>query len=117
MKRTLQQYVTSEWSEIRTVTPDGGQPPAAPQVTGISRQGNAALIALEPVKKATGYRVSYQEKGATKTVAVHASLARYIIITDLKKGHPYTFTVTTENAAGTSPATVPANHLTTTVQK
>ncbi|MGV3505475.1 MAG: sugar-binding domain-containing protein [Adhaeribacter sp.] len=117
LKRTVQQYVDSEWSEILTVTPDGGQLPPAPVVQAISRQGNAALLSLEPVQKATGYRVSYGEKDAATTVILSNSLAPFILVEGLKKGSAYNFTVKAENAAGLSPAAAPAAPETTTVQK
>lgn len=117
MKRTVQQYVDSEWSEIKTVTPDGGQLPAAPQVRTITRQGNTALLSLVPVNKATGYQVNYEENGLAKTLLVSGSLAPFILVEGLKKGSTYTFTVKAENAAGLSPAAAPTSPVTTTVQK
>ncbi|GEO03580.1 hypothetical protein AAE02nite_12440 [Adhaeribacter aerolatus] len=116
MKRTVQQYVESGWSETYSVTPDGNNLLGAPPVKSVSRQGTEAILGISPVPKATGYLVSYQENGANKTIKVNSALADYLLLQNLKKGRAYNFSVKALSQTGASPEAEPTK-LTTSTQK
>jgi beta-galactosidase len=104
MRRIVQQYITSGWSEMHQVTPDGNMPPEAPQITGVARKGSQAVIGFKPVDKATRYCVTYEESGKEKTHHVSGSALEYIRLQGLQPGQSYTFRLSAINANGQSEA-------------
>ncbi|QHT69001.1 hypothetical protein GXP67_21280 [Rhodocytophaga rosea] len=104
MRRTVQQYVTSKWSEMHTVIPDGKLPPKSPVITGVARKGSQAVIAFMPVPKATAYLVSYQENGKEQSWQISGSNLEYLRIDGLQPSHSYTFRLSAINVYGSSAA-------------
>jgi beta-galactosidase len=66
MKAVKHNNYHTEWSEEHSVVPDGKQLPEPPVLQGILRNGKAALLCFEPVKKAIGYVVEYKELSDTR---------------------------------------------------
>ncbi|MDO1449392.1 glycoside hydrolase family 2 TIM barrel-domain containing protein [Rhodocytophaga aerolata] len=102
MRRIVQQYVTSGWSEVYEVTPDGNRPPRSPRITSIARKGSEAVIAFKPVEKATGYLVSYEEGGNEKQYTLSGMALDYIRLNGLQPDQTYTFRLSAINSNGKS---------------
>jgi beta-galactosidase len=104
MRRIVQQYITSSWSEVHQVTPDGNRLPEAPKITRIARKGSQAVISFKPVDKAIGYLVRYEESGKEKIYQVSGSTLEYIRLQGLLPDQVYTFRLFAINANGQSQA-------------
>jgi beta-galactosidase len=102
MRRTVQQYVESEWSEVYAVRPNGQQPPEMPAVSGVLRNGNAAIIAFRPVPQASGYVLRYGEGTQEKTLTFNGSHLQYLRVNGLEAGKDYAFRLSALNASGES---------------
>jgi beta-galactosidase len=102
LKRTVQQYVESNWSEVRTVTPDGQQPPPVPVVNGVYRNGREAIVSFQPVPKATGYVLRYEENGREKTLNFNGSGLAYAVVQGLQPNKQYSFKLSAVSAYGES---------------
>jgi hypothetical protein len=102
MRRIVQQYVTSSWSEVHRVTPDGKRHPEAPKISSIALKDSQAVIGFKRVDKAVGYLVSYEESGKEKTHQVSGSELEYIRLDGLQAKQAYTFRLSAINAYGKS---------------
>lgn len=103
-QRVTDSWSDSDWSEERSVTPDGGQRPAAPVLQGIVRSGRDAVICFEPVAKATGYLLEYQPEGSATWQQQPVSTAQTgrFILTGFDAKKTYQYRLATLNQAGQS---------------
>ncbi len=103
VQRLKDNSFASNWSEERSVTPDGGQKPAIPVLQGVVRQGGLAVICFEPVQKATGYQLDYKSaKGTWQQKAISTAQTGRILLTNLDPNQSYQFRLVTLNNAGQS---------------
>ena len=58
------------------VIPDGGLPPKSPQVRGLIRKGNTAIVIIKPVPKAIGYNIRVEEKNGSEKRDMYFSSAQ-----------------------------------------
>ncbi|GAB3495212.1 hypothetical protein GCM10027341_12240 [Spirosoma knui] len=100
LQRVTDSWSDSDWSEERSVTPDGGQRPATPVLQGIVRSGRDAMICFDPVPKATGYVLDYRPAGSQTWLSQSISAAqtgRFILTgIDLKKTYQYRLATTNQ---------------------
>lgn len=103
-QRVTDSWSDSDWSEERSVTPDGGQRPAAPVFQGVVRAGRDAVVCFEPVPKATGYVLEYQPAGTTAWLRqpITAAQTGRFILTGLDAKKTYQYRLATLNQAGQS---------------
>lgn len=103
-QRVTDSWTDSDWSEERSVTPDGGQKPAAPVLQGVIRAGNEAIICFESVPKATGYLLDYQPEGSATWLrqSVAAAQTGRFILTGLDPKKAYQYRLATINPTGQS---------------
>lgn len=104
LRSIKQNHAHSNWSEERSITPDGRQLPLAPVVQGVLRDGSKAVLCFEPVKKATGYTVQYKADGDSKwrSIPVTAAVINHVIVDGLQPGKIYAFRMQTESECGHS---------------
>ncbi|GAB3706430.1 hypothetical protein GCM10027592_39910 [Spirosoma flavus] len=107
-QRVTDSWSDSDWSEERSVTPDGGQKPAAPVLQGVLRSGSDAVICFEPVSKATGYVVEYQPAGSSAWLQKPISAAQTgrFLLTGLDAKKIYQYRLATLNNVGQSPYSI-----------
>ncbi|WP_232325913.1 sugar-binding domain-containing protein [Spirosoma montaniterrae] len=63
-QRLKDNYFASNWSEERTVVPDGGQRPNPPVFQGVVRENKETVVCFAPVPKAIGYLLEYRRVGS-----------------------------------------------------
>ncbi|MBC7891205.1 MAG: hypothetical protein H7Y12_03250, partial [Sphingobacteriaceae bacterium] len=106
--RVKDNFSDSQWSEERSVTPDGGQLPMVPVLNGVIRQGAEALIDFKPVVKSTGYALEYQRLGKKpgdwQTFDIPTAQVGRAFLTGLDPKIRYQFRLSVRNAAGISVA-------------
>lgn len=104
LKRFKHNFYESLWSEEITVTPDGGQTPAAPVLQGVIRKGKMAIVCFEPVKKSLGYLIEYRSSQAEswKSIKISAAQLSQYAIDELVKNQVYSFRMASLNAYGQS---------------
>lgn len=104
LKRFKQNFYESLWSEEITVTPDGGQAPAAPVFQGVLRKEKMAIVCFEPVKKAIGYLIEYRsnQTESWKSIQVSAAQLSQYAIDELDINQLYSFRMATLNSYGQS---------------
>lgn len=104
MRSIRQNNAYSEWTQEFQVIPDGGQPPAVPKINGIIRGQIDALVAFEPVRKATGYTIEYKgtKSEVWQSVSVSAAQLHDFLIRGLKKNEGYFFRMKSHNQYGSS---------------
>lgn len=109
MSRIKDNNYRTGWSEEHTVIPDGQQLPAKPNLKGVVRSNNEAILVFEPVRKAIGYTVQHRVKGSGewKTFKVNAAEINHFRITDLNTNETYEFRMASENMYGKSAFTNP----------
>lgn len=110
-QRVKDNFADSQWSEERTVTPDGGQAPTPPTLHGVLREGATALVDFTPVPKATGYVLEYRAIGSKPTawqtaLLESAQVGRFFVNT-LDPKRRYEYRLATRNAAGQSAFSFP----------
>jgi beta-galactosidase len=107
MSRIKDNNYRTGWSEEHAVVPDGQQVPAKPNLQGVFRSNNRAMLVFEPVKKAIGYTAQYRVKGSGewKTVKVNAADIHHFKIRGLNTNETYEFRMASENGYGQSPFT------------
>ena len=115
-QRVKDNFADSQWSEERSVTPDGGQRPPAPALNGVLRQGRTALVDFTPVPKATGYALEYRplgpQPGAWQTASVETARVGRFFLQNLDPKRRYEYRLAARNAAGTSEFSSPVTELT-----
>ena len=104
MKRLKQNSYPSPWSEEIEVKPDGGAVSVSPELKGVSRKGEHALILFTPVKKAIGYVLNYRVAGDTvwTTIEIDAAQINQYELFGLKNGFRYEFRLAAINSFGIS---------------
>lgn len=106
--RVKDTWLDSEWSEVRTVTPDGGQLPAVPVVQGVVRAARGgtgpAVVCFAPVAKATGYLLEYRAgpTGEWLSHPIATAQTGRVLLPGLKPRQPYQFRLAARNDAGQS---------------
>jgi beta-galactosidase len=90
--------------------------PAKPNLQGVIRDNNEAIMVFEPVKKAIGYTVQYRRKNSKewKAFEVNAAELRHIRITGLNGEDIYEFRIASKNANGKSGFTEAVQQLNST---
>ncbi|GAB3557136.1 sugar-binding domain-containing protein [Spirosoma fluminis] len=103
-QRVTDSWSNSDWSEERSVTPDGGQRPAAPVLQGIVRSGRDVMICFEPIPKATGYVLDYRPEGSPTWAQqpIAAAQTGRFILTGLDQKKTYQYRLAATNQAGQS---------------
>ncbi|SIQ97931.1 beta-galactosidase [Maribacter ulvicola] len=106
MRRRVQWGFTSEWSHEIKVIPDGGLLPKPPIVKGILREGDKALITIEPVYKAIGYHLSVREVNSNINRDIYFSSAQTetLLVENLNRKKKYHYSITSINSNGNSQA-------------
>ena len=116
---SVQQVIFSKAVEVQQAVGSGGSakpaaiaaPPAAPAGTpvaqAISGLPGSALVTFNAVSDATGYTVTPSPSDGTDTHKGTSTTSH--VITGLKSGVAYTFTVTASNSAGPSKASAASN--------
>ena len=103
MRNRKQWGFASDWTHEIAITPDGGQIPDKPNVYGVIRNGQKALIMLEPVSKAIGYKVGvYKDGKQIKQKTDNRSHVEFILLKDLSDDIDYEFSVKVVNKYGIS---------------
>lgn len=109
MQRVKDNWYATDWSEERSVTPDGGQSPAVPVLLGVVRAGREAVVCFEPVPKAEGYVLEYRPEGSSPWLRQPISTAQTgrFIQTGLDPKKTYQYRLATLNQAGQSAFSTP----------
>jgi beta-galactosidase len=104
MRRIKDNNYLTGWSEEHGIIPDGQQMPAKPNLQGVIRNNNEAILIFEPVKKAVGYTVNYRTQNAAewKTIEINAADIKHFKITGLNRKQVYEFRMASKNVYGTS---------------
>jgi beta-galactosidase len=104
MRRLNQNSYPSPWSEEIEVKPDGGAVSVSPELSGISRKGEHALILFTPVKKAIGYVLNYRISGNKiwSAIEIDAAQINQYELSGLKNGLRYEFRIAAINSFGIS---------------
>lgn len=101
--RVKDNFADSQWSEERTVTPDGGQRPAVPVLNGVLRQGTTALVDFAPVPKATGYVLEYRSEskqpGTWQAIFIETAQVGRFFLNNLDPKRRYEYRLATRHAA------------------
>ncbi|MEJ7829394.1 MAG: sugar-binding domain-containing protein [Segetibacter sp.] len=104
MSRIKDNNYRTDWSEEHTVIPDGQHMPATPNLQGIIRTGDEAMVVFKSVKKAIGYTVQYRLKnsGEWRTIKINAAEINHFKISGLDVKGMYEFRMSSENMYGQS---------------
>ena len=104
LRRRVQWGFASEWSHEVKVIPDGGLPPKSPQVKGLIRKGNTAIVIIKPVSKVIGYNIRVEEKNGSEKRDIYFSSAQIetLSIENLNPKKQYNFYISTINSYGNS---------------
>ncbi len=100
LRRTVAKCGPSVWSPEVAVTPDGGQPPAAPKLLGVVRGSDLVAVRFAPARKATGYRIRFS--GTVSGEKLIAASEPGIVMLDGAGAAAARFTVTALNTHGES---------------
>ncbi len=105
------EFTYSEWSEEKTIIPDGGLLPQVPDLKYVIQNNEEAIVCFEPVKKAIGYVLEYRSKSISKKNTVVSEWQKMDISSaqtsffQFKKPNPklqYEFRLATKNTVGIS---------------
>lgn len=108
IQRVKDNFYSSEWSPVYTVSPDLSQKPEIPIINGVTIQNGVALVHFQPVNKAIGYYLEYREAGNSnipwKSVTISKSQTEFEIIEGLKPKSGYEFRLSSFTSEGRSEA-------------
>lgn len=115
IQRVKDNFYSSEWSPVYTVSPDLSLNPKVPILNGVTIQNGSALIHFQPVKKAIGYNLEYRETGKNdspwKSVTISKAQIEFEIVEGLKSRRGYEFRISSFTSNGQSEFSTPIQKL------